>query len=324
MSSHRAAYPDPLSFERALQRIAESQPGCVPYESHRPIRIPGRLQGASLRTCLASLCPHVPAERWPLALAEGRLRVDGRLPNLDERAFGGMVVTYITHDRIEPEVATNIEVLHIDQDLVVLHKPAPLAVHPCGRFNRNTLLYFAEKAWPQEDLRPAHRIDAATTGILVLTRHKSAARLVQSQFQAREVHKTYLVRVEGTPAEDHFSVHAKINLAAGDHGRRRISEDGVPAHTDFEVATRLDDGTSLLFAHPISGRTNQIRLHLQDQGLPIVGDNAYGSHQDVDGGMVSATQPLHLHAYAIKFRHPRDGKDVIYRTSPPNWATHLL
>ena len=146
MSSHPASYPDPLSFERALKRVAESQPGCAPYESHRPIRIPGRLQGASLRTCLASLCPHVPAERWPLALADGRLSVDGRLPDLNEKAFGGMVLTYVTEARTEPPVATNIDVLHIDRDLIVLHKPAPLAVHPCGRFNRNTLLYFSKKS----------------------------------------------------------------------------------------------------------------------------------------------------------------------------------
>ena len=324
MTGTPPAQDDAAKFQQALQRVAESQPGCTPYESHRPIRIPGRLEGVSLKTCLASLCPHVPAERWPRALAEGRLSVDGRLPDLDEKAFGGMVITYVTHDRIEPEVATNIQVLHLDNDLLILQKPAPLAVHPCGRFNRNTLLQIAKKALPDEDLRPAHRIDAATTGVLVLTRHKGAARLVQSQFEAREVHKTYLVRVEGSPQQDQFSVHAKIQLAAGDHGRRRVSSDGATAHTQFEVAARLEDGTSLLFAHPISGRTNQIRLHLQDQNLPIVGDNAYGSDEDVDGGMVSSTQPLHLHAYAIKFRHPRDGREVTYRTAPPSWATHLL
>ena len=309
-----------LEFEQSLREVAQTQPGCTPYESHRPIRIPGRLQGSTLRACLASLCPHVPATRWVDALADGHLDVDGRALDLEEKAFGGMVINYTTLGRTEPAVATNIQVIHMDKDLVVLQKPAPLAVHPCGRFNRNTLLYFTSQAWPDEELRPAHRIDAATTGILVLTRNKEAARLVQSQFTNREVRKTYLVRVEGKPAKDRFSVEAKINQAPGDQGRRRVSEDGVAALTEFEVAQCYDDGTTLLYAHPISGRTNQIRLHLQDCGLPIVGDNAYGSDENVEGGMVSHDQTLHLHAHSISFRHPADGQEVLYESRAPAWS----
>lgn len=312
------------SFEQSIQKVALSQPGCIPYESHRPIRIPGRLEGLSIRECLGSLCPHVPLQQWDEALSQDRLSVDGRQLDLGEKSFGGMVVNYITQGRTEPEIATEIKILHMDTELIVLQKPAPLAVHPCGRFNKNTLLSFAKLAWPGEDLRPAHRIDAATTGILVLTRNKRAAHFVQSQFQKREVHKTYLVRVEGCPKHGAFTVDSKIDLATGEQGRRKISAEGADAQTDFKVAARLDDGTTLLYAHPISGRTNQIRLHLQDYGLPIVGDNAYGSEEDVESGMVSQGQTLNLHAHAISFRHPADDSMVTFESSPPKWASGAL
>ena len=157
------------------------------------------MQGKSLKECLALLCPHIEPHCWVEALSEQRLTVDGRSLELGEPAFGGMELLYTIHGRTEPAVATEIELIAMDQDLVVLQKPAPLAVHPCGRFNKNTLLKFIEDAWPQERVRPAHRIDAATTGILVLTRNKKAAHFVQSQFSNREVKKTYLVRVEGLP-----------------------------------------------------------------------------------------------------------------------------
>jgi RluA family pseudouridine synthase len=263
----------------------------------------------------------VPAQQWDEAQSQNRLSVDGRQLDLGEKSFGGMVVNYITLGRTEPPIATDINILHMDDELIVLQKPAPLAVHPCGRFNKNTLLSFAKLAWPAEDLRPAHRIDAATTGILVLTRNKVAAHFVQSQFQKREVHKTYLVRVEGCPKHEMFTVDSKIDLATGEQGRRKVSPEGADAQTDFKVAAHLDDGTTLLYAHPISGRTNQIRLHLQDYGLPIVGDNAYGSEEDVESGMVSQEQTLNLHAHAISFRHPADDRMVTFESSPPQWAS---
>ena len=316
----KSAGPEIGLFEAQLRKAAESQPGCKPYTSTRPIRIPGRMQGSTLGECLRSLCPHIEPARWSDAIADGRLKVDGRSFELDENAFGGMEVLYTIEGRTEPAVATDIRIIGMDQDLVVLQKPAPLAVHPCGRFNKNTLLKLIEMAWPEERLRPAHRIDAATTGILVLTRNKKAAHFVQSQFANRTVKKTYLVKAEGKPERDAFSVDAKIDLAVGDSGRRQLSGEGAEAHTDFEVVRRYEDGTCLLFARPISGRTNQIRLHLQACGLPIVGDNAYGADEDVEGGMVSDKTTLHLHAHSIEFVHPANSKLARYEANSPDWA----
>ena len=127
-------------YERKLRAAAQTQPGCVPYTSTRPIRIPGRMQGHTLGECLQLLCPHIEPKRWSEALSDNRLKVDGRDFTLDEQAFGGMEVLYTIEGRTEPKVATDIQLIAMDNDLVVLQKPAPLAVHPCGRFNKNTLL----------------------------------------------------------------------------------------------------------------------------------------------------------------------------------------
>ena len=321
MTTQPLSPTDLKDYEERLRAAAKAQPGSVPYTSTRPIRIPGRMQGKSLGECLSLLCPHIEADQWALALREERLRVDGRKFSWDESAFGGMEVLYTTHGRVEPEVSDQIELLAMDSDLVVLQKPAPLPVHPCGRFNKNTLLKFIETAWPHETVRPAHRIDAATTGILVLTRNKEAAHYVQSQFANREVQKTYLVRVQGTPEEDSFRVDDRIDLSVGEAGRRSLSKDGASAQTDFRVVQRCGDGTTLLYAYPLSGRTNQIRLHLQGCGFPIVGDNAYGARDDVEGGMVDPNLILHLHAHGIAFRHPKTQERTEYLSRAPDWAS---
>jgi 23S rRNA-/tRNA-specific pseudouridylate synthase len=145
---------------------------------------------------------------------------------------------------------------------------------------------------------------------------------LQSQFAGGLVDKCYLARVAVHPEGDEFSCDAPISRQASTAGVRLIDENGVDAHTTFEVVERFDDGTALVCARPLTGRTNQIRLHLWSLGMPIVGDPTYGA----DGRIVARQSlavgdpPMCLHAWKIAFQHPHSGERVAFEAAAPAWG----
>jgi 23S rRNA-/tRNA-specific pseudouridylate synthase len=133
------------------------------------------------------------------------------------------------------------------------------------------------------------------------------------------VEKLYLARVQGHPTEDSFVCEAPISREAGALGGREVDEaGGDEARTEFRVLSRDADGTALLEARPITGRTNQIRIHLWQLGFPILGDPTY-----LPGGAVGDTQtlavgapPMCLHAARVSFVHPLSKERVTFESKP--------
>lgn len=278
--------------QQALIRVSRPLPGSVPAENRIPLNIPARCHGMSLREALAQLFPQV--EDWSnLRDAQGR-GVDWNRP-----VRAGERYLRINQAQVEPQVCADIQILYLDEALLLINKPAPLPMHPCGRFERNTLRHLLELAFAPEVPRPAHRLDANTTGLLVCARTHHFARLLQSQFASGQVEKHYLARVHGHPPEDQFVVDLPIACQAEGPGLRGAGS-GACARTIFRVLERNPDGTALLEARPLTGRTNQIRVHLASQGYPIVGD---------PGGLTLAPEdpPMQLHSWKVRLRHPLTG-----------------
>ena len=219
---------------------------------------------------------------------------------------------------VEPAVSSAIEILYEDDSLVAINKPAPLPMHSCGRFNRNSLAYILDQVYRPIYLRPAHRLDADTTGIVLFTKTREAARHLQNQFQNRTVKKTYIARVHGRPTHEKFECHLPIST----DGIRVPDENGAPASTHFELVNVADGGTSLLRVEPLTGRTNQIRVHAWSLDLPIVGDPIYQRDRKLGSNQsLSITDPpLCLHAYAIEIQHPISLQTQRFETPLPRWA----
>jgi RluA family pseudouridine synthase len=224
---------------------------------------------------------------------------------------------------IEPAINARIEILYEDEALIVLNKPAPLPMHAGGRFLRNTLQYILNEVYAPQKPRPAHRLDANTTGVVVMTRTRSFAALVQDQFTQSTTQKLYLVRVAGLPQTDVFRCDAPIGDQPGKLGSRSVdTESGLPASTEFRVLQRDTDGTALLEARPLTGRTNQIRVHLWHLGLPVSGDLAYLANRQVGDVQTLGVDspPLCLHAWQLTFIHPVSAQSMTFTASPPAWA----
>ena len=289
--------------EARLQELTTPLPGSIAYDNVRPMNVPQRFDRQPLIDFLAGMHAKLDREFWREECGAGRVTYKDQLLAADTEARAGWRIHHHVSQTTEPDVSRNVGFLFEDADLIAIDKPAPLPMHPCGRFNRNTLQHFLDIVYSGEQVRILHRLDADTKGVVLLARKKSAASFVQQQFKKCEVRKTYLARVIGQPKEHQFDCDSPISANPATGGVRQIEADGLSALTQFEVVERFNDGTSLIKCFPKTGRTNQIRLHLHSLGTPIVGDKDYR----VDGltnpaGL--ADMGLCLQAIELAFIHP--------------------
>ncbi|BCU78501.1 hypothetical protein llg_32160 [Luteolibacter sp. LG18] len=310
--------------QAALHQVSHPLPGSVPYDNHCPVRISTECDGMTLLDALCHLFAHVERSFWEGLFVQGRLLTrEGDPVSPDIRVRSGENYLRLLPATVEPVVSTDIRVLHEDECIVVLHKPAPLPMHPSGRYHRHSLQWLVNAAWDPERPRAVHRLDANTTGIVVFGRTRRHAGKMQEGFKKGAVEKVYLVRVQGHPEWETFTCDAPISRESSRLGARTIDEeDGHEARTEFKVLSRDADGSALLEARPLTGRTNQIRVHLWQLGHPVQGDPAYladGSHGDKQTLDVGDA-PLCLHAWKLAFDHPRDGQRMEFVDEPPAWA----
>ncbi len=300
-----------------LQQIANPLPGSIPYENSRPLNVPGRYDRWKLIEFLCDYHPHVSRDAWLEKIESGLLQADGEaLTDPEMMVRGGRRIEHLFPMQTEPDVNTDIELIYVDDDIIVVNKPAPIPMHPCGRFNRNSLLNLLNLAFETDHLRIVHRLDAETTGVVVFARKGRIAKTLMQQFSGNTIRKEYVAKVVSHTTADRFESNQPISNAPGKSGAREIDPDGSPAHTLFETVCRNADDTSLVRCQPVTGRTNQIRIHLWGMGHPILGDDLY----QLDGKPNAPETGLHLHAWKIGFNHPTSGKPIEFTAKLPAWA----
>lgn len=320
------------SRHQQIRAVTNPLPGSEPCLNRRPLNVPLRCAGLTLIDFLASVHPQIGRDEWLRRIAEGiivpaqpvrrRRRstwIEEPLPLSSSRVVReGEKFDQLEPLSVEPDVAADIRILHEDAEFIVLSKPAPLPVHASGRFNRNTLRHILNLVWFPQRPHIVHRLDANTSGVMVLCKRRRVASIVQKQFENRTVGKTYLARVQGHPAENSFSCNAGLSREPDVAGIRLIDPNGDAASTEFHVLRRMEDGTSLVNAIPRTGRTNQIRAHLWSLGFPIVGDPAYlPNHQLGSNRTLHPSEPrMCLHSESIQFCDA-NGKELRFESLPP-------
>ncbi len=229
---------------------------------------------------------------------------------------------------IEPDSSLDLAVVHVDDDVIVVDKPAGLVVHPGSGNSTGTLVNAVVARWPEvaavgDPARPGivHRIDKGTSGLLVVARSDAAYDSLVAQFGARSVEREYLALCWGHLDSPAGMVDAPIGRSTSDPTRMTVTNTGRDARTRYEVREVFSDPTdaTLLACRLETGRTHQIRVHLAAIGNPIVGDRQYGG----DRSPIPCERPW-LHAAALGFEHPLTGEHLSFTSELPADLVEVL
>lgn len=220
----------------------------------------------------------------------------------------------------QPLTAADLQnrVLLRDANLLILDKPAGLAVHKGPKTELSLEKFLpALRFGLREQPELAHRLDRDTSGCLVLGRHHKALRKLGRLFSSNGVSKTYWAVVEGGPKEDSGTIDQPLLKVTGRNGWRILPDPtGKPAITDWRVLGRGNNVTWLELK-PRTGRTHQIRVHCAEAGWPVLGDPVYGPSPKPE-------RPLHLHARAVAFPYYESKPEIEVVAPPPAHMTALL
>jgi len=339
---------------------AASGPG--PFElEDRPSRVEFVVEenyaGWTLADYVAQKLKRPPERQRLLRLLRGKALVHGEpTPLLPEtRVWPGLAFALrrrFPGDEGEPPP---IPVVHQDDALLVVDKPAGLALHPTARYFRSTLTWaLAERHRNQEGQKPdpAHRLDRETSGLVACGRTPRDTRALKAAFAARLVDKAYLALCEGAPPGEAFEIDRPLSVGTERiKVKVRVDPEGAPSLTSCSVLARYHDDTgaplALIRCVPRTGRQHQLRAHLASIGCPLVGDKLYGPDQAIflklaeSGGapaplgtfdaLLDARERTRLrlwrhalHASELTVPHPRSGQRARFSIPLPQDIAALI
>ncbi|MBA1146232.1 23S rRNA pseudouridine(1911/1915/1917) synthase RluD [Ectothiorhodospiraceae bacterium WFHF3C12] len=303
----------------------------------RSATVPDDLRGERFDRVAAALFPEFSRTRLQSWIRAGQITVNGARCKPREALLGGEIIRVeaaLERDdaQVEPEAIT-LDIVHEDEDLLVINKPAGLVVHP-GAGNRagtlqNALLHHAPETERLPRAGLVHRLDKDTSGLLVVARTLQAHKALVDQLQARSMGREYLALVAGTMTAG-GEVDAPIGRDPRERKRMAVREDGKPAVTGYRVEERFPAHT-LVRCLLQTGRTHQIRVHMAHIRHPLVGDPVYGGRPRLPKGAddalraaLSGFRRQALHAQRLTLTHPRSGESETWAAPLPADMEALL
>jgi 23S rRNA pseudouridine1911/1915/1917 synthase len=268
--------------------------------------------------------PWLSRMRLRAAIGRGNCWVNGECADRGRKLYAGDTVRILINTLVPtgmwPEPLP-VEVLYEDAWLAVVLKPAGMLIHPTRKVKTGTLANALAWLWnprlrnverpqpPGPAIRPGfpHRLDRETSGLLIVAKNQMTLRRLARAFSRREVDKRYTAIVAGRVASDELEVNARIGRVPGEKPYWRAVENGKPATTRLRVLKRKA-ALSLVELEPLTGRTNQLRIHCAHIGHPILGDALYGG---------PPAPRLCLHATMLALRHPDTGQLLRFESELP-------
>ncbi|KAJ6837144.1 RNA pseudouridine synthase 7 isoform X1 [Iris pallida] len=223
-----------------------------------------------------------PYEYYVDAVKSGRIQVDGHIIHTSYIVQSSQKISHFLHRHEPPVLSGNVMIIQSEPDVVTVCKPASVPVHPCGQYRKNTVVGILQAEHNLSPIFPIHRLDRLVSGLLIFARNAGKAECFRQQIEAGLVQKEYVAKVLGSFPEGEQVVNANVNYDARE-GRSSVEVDeectgkplkGKTACTKFlRIST---NGThSVVLCKPVTGRTHQIRVHLQYTGHPIANDVLY-------------------------------------------------
>ena len=288
--------------------------------------MPPEAAGGRFDAVLARLLPDFSRSRLARWIDEGKATLDGKTVTPKTKVWGGEAVEVAA----EPDPAdaafkpepVEFPIVHEDDSLVVIDKPAGLVVHPAAGNWSGTLLNGLLYRYPELAGVPragiVHRLDKETSGLMVVAKTLRAQTELVRQLQARTVKRHYRAIVQGVPA-DEGTINAPIGRNPRDRLRMAVVPGGKPAVTHFGVIEPFVRH-ALVECRLETGRTHQIRVHMAHIGHALVGDPVYGRNVPMEGALAAAVGTLSrqaLHAVRLALVHPEQGVEMAWRSALP-------
>ncbi len=293
--------------------------------------------GKRLDVVVAELFPEYSRSRLKIWIEQGQVLVNGETVKPKTKVSGDEELQ-LTVQAIESETAClaediPLDIIHQDESIIVINKPAGMVVHPAaGHYSgttQNALLYFDASlaAIPRAGI--VHRLDKDTTGLMVIARNLSAHKYLVEQIQKHEVVREYQAVVHGV-----LTGGGRVDQPIGRHPRDRIKmavrENGREAITHYRLLERFREHSHIKVQLE-TGRTHQIRVHMSYLRHPIVGDPVYAGRQRIpagaQAGLLAYLQSFKrqaLHAWRLSFVHPEHGDEVSYEAPLPDDMQRLI
>jgi len=304
----------PSEFSTKIKQVTSPLKGSIPTIKTYKLSVKKCFDGMTILDFYSQAMPNISREVWEEKIVLGNLTLEGKPVKLDQIVRAGQITQHNTSQPIiEPPINTNIELIEWNNDFIVLNKPAPLPMHPSGRFEHNTLLEILKNTFPKEDFKLVHRIDANTTGIIVIAKNKETANDLIAQFKNQTIQKEYLALVEGIVPTETFTLNKSIGKEITASGGRKVNKSGEVASTTCKVLKKYPKkNQTLLSVIPQTGKTNQIRIHLANIGFPIIGDIGYKDKTYFENNPLTYNEDcLFLHASKISFSHKNTRQTII-------------
>ncbi|QBM91114.1 diaminohydroxyphosphoribosylaminopyrimidine deaminase [Metschnikowia aff. pulcherrima] len=264
-------------------------------------------------------------EFYRKAIAEGRVLLNKSPSNIDSIVRNGDLISHRLH-RHEPAVTSRpIKIVFEDKNMIAIDKPSGMPVHPAGRYRYNTIT----KIMQHENgitVHPCNRLDRLTLGLMFLGKNAKGAESMVKQMRERSVRKEYIARVKGKFPLGLHTVDKPLTTASPKHALNVVDlENGKPAETEFvRISYDAKSDTSIVKCHPLTGRTHQIRVHLQYLGHPIANDPIYlsefiwgspelgkGNNGILDPGIVSRLDTIGKTRACSTWIHPQEDGEVL-------------
>ena len=294
------------------------------------LTVPADCGGLRLDQALARICPQHSRSRLQGWIRDGRVRIAGVIVTETKVKLWGGESIAVSEAEDESQLSSQpediaLQIVHEDETLIVINKPAGLVVHP-GNGNwhgtlLNALLFHAPALEKVPRAGIVHRLDKDTSGLMVVAKTLEAQTDLVRQLQARTVKRFYQALVRGN-VEAGGSIDAPIGRHPTQRTKMAVIKTGKPARTHYRVVERFIDCTLVECALE-TGRTHQIRVHLTSIGHPLVGDPVYGG----GASRVPAGPAFHrqaLHARRLGLVHPASGKPMLWKSNLPDDMAELL
>lgn len=251
-------------------------------------------------------------------IKDGNVLVNGQSVNVSYKVKIGDVIEYSLDLNEDTDITPEdipIDIVYEDDDLLVINKASGMVVHPAPGHYTGTLvnaLLYRFNLNSGEANRPGivHRLDKDTSGLMLVAKNEFTHEKLSEMIGKKDVERKYLAIVDGLIKHDTGTIDAPIGRDTNNRQKMAVTDvNGKDSITHFKVLERFDNNT---FIECIleTGRTHQIRVHMNYIGYPINNDPLYGRGKATEFGQM-------LHSYSIKFNHPRTGKELSFRVDPP-------